>query len=591
MDPSKPSAATTSNSTSDADLASCFLAMRLGPQDVETFLQQQRRAALAPPPAREQRHLRHEATLQHEALASSLAPFQVTMNPMMLGLQSARQFWPQAQNGSQHQFDPWSSAQLQPYYSSAQSGSQHQSDPWSSAQQQPCTLSASASQYQPQAVVTASQYHYQPQAVVTASQYQYQPQAAVMASQYQPEAVVTASQYQQSGDAPDYGSSFHQRMRAIQAAQAQRMPLRERLCRTLEETRSVLLSGSPMELQLVTLPDSAAHVVHLLLQNHAEGVENYERILQSVLSGVTRRVHDFIDNKEGHEVFVALLLACTGRHAEVDAIVKAAVAPSPNGRNSLLRSAKPDYYWESCVMQLMTAASPYPDLRAKVVDRLMCEGLLVHDRADQLLDHCFATTQHEDTVIVVQCALDKFDDMIHKSSGCKCLVECYDRGTGHQIRAFNDILIRRTTEIATGQFSNYFMQHVLEHGDGETRRLLAERLMAGVAKLSLDPIGSYVVEACYQKAGLLPRVLAAFLHLDKACLVELVQGMYSNYVVHKLLDTAIDRFPRETMELARRIDALPLDVKVQPYATKVMRVVKKLFTRYGRIVDRYTRVD
>jgi hypothetical protein len=35
-------------------------------------------------------------------------------------------------------------------------------------------------------------------------------------------------------------------------------------------------------------------------------------------------------------------------------------------------------------------------------------------------------------------------------------------------------------------------------------------------------------------------VPAAFLRLDGDCLVELVQGPHSNYVVHKLLDTAIN---------------------------------------------------
>ena len=84
------------------------------------------------------------------------------------------------------------------------------------------------------------------------------------------------------------------------------------------------------------------------------------------------------------------------------------------------------------------------------------------------------------------------------------------------------------------------MQHVLEHADGETRQLLVKRLMADVVTLSDDPIGSYVVEACYQKAGLLHLVLPAFLRLDDACLVKLVRGTSANYVVHKLLDTAID---------------------------------------------------
>jgi hypothetical protein len=96
-----------------------------------------------------------------------------------------------------------------------------------------------------------------------------------------------------------------------------------------------------MELQLVTFPDSAAHVVLLLEE---EGREDWERIRQSVLAGATRRVHDFMDNREGQEVLAALLRASAGRYAEVRAIVEAAaVAHNPNGRYSLLRLAKHDH--------------------------------------------------------------------------------------------------------------------------------------------------------------------------------------------------------------------------------------------------------
>ncbi|KAM0894649.1 hypothetical protein ACQ4PT_024298 [Festuca glaucescens] len=616
MDPS----AATGQSTRDAHahLSSFFLdAMRLGePSPPE----RQRHAPLAPPPSRGQQLDRSYVAVFAE-MASPPPALQLKMSPMskmMQELEITRQFWPPskpyASLARSSNRDGYASQIGGAAFTknTTQSGTQHQSGPSSSAQQ---PLRASARQYQPGPVaasLTVSHYQqpyyasqYQPEQVaapLTASQYQpyyasqYQPErvaAPQTASQYQPyasqyqsepaAATLAASQYEPYAIVPhqsEYGSSFHQRMRAIQAAQAQAMPSRARRCRTLEETRSALLSGAPMELQLVTFPDSAAHVIYLLLHRDGEG---YEQILRSVLAGVTRGVHDFIDNKEGHKVLVELLGACAGRQDEVKAIVQAALAPDANGtRYSLLRSTKHDY-WEKCVRELMTAAAPYPDLSAMLVDRLMCEGLLKHDRGDQLLQHCFATTRHQDTVIVLQCALDKIDDMIGTASGAKCLVECYARATGHQLQAFNDILLARALEIATGKFSNYFMQHILEHGDAETSRLLVERLMADVVQLSLHSIGSYVVEACYQKAGLLPLVLAAFLRLDDDYLAQLVQGAYANYVVHKLLDTAIHVFPRETMALVRRIDGLPQHVTRRPYARKVMMVVLKLLARYGRM--------
>jgi hypothetical protein len=62
--------------------------------------------------------------------------------------------------------------------------------------------------------------------------------------------------------------------------------------------------------------------------------DDQERIRLSVLAGVRRRVHDLMDSREGHEVLVALLRACAGRHAEVHAIVHATLGRQ---RHALLR--------------------------------------------------------------------------------------------------------------------------------------------------------------------------------------------------------------------------------------------------------------
>jgi hypothetical protein len=47
----------------------------------------------------------------------------------------------------------------------------------------------------------------------------------------------------------------------------------------------------------------------------------------------------------------------------------------------------------------MTAAAPYADLCAMLVDRLLREGVLEHDRGDRVLHHCFATMRYEDCVV------------------------------------------------------------------------------------------------------------------------------------------------------------------------------------------------
>jgi hypothetical protein len=72
--------------------------------------------------------------------------------------------------------------------------------------------------------------------------------------------------------------------------------------------------------------------------------DDQERIRLSVLAGVRRRVHDLMDSREGHEVLVALLRACAGRHAEVHAIVHATLGRQ---RHALLRLTNHGYWYEN----------------------------------------------------------------------------------------------------------------------------------------------------------------------------------------------------------------------------------------------------
>ncbi|XP_051183940.1 uncharacterized protein [Lolium perenne] len=290
-----------------------------------------------------------------------------------------------------------------------------------------------------------------------------------------------------------------------------------------------------------------------------------------------------MDSREGHEVLVALLRACAGRHAEVHALVHAALGRQ---RHALLRLTNHGY-WETCLKELMTAAAPYHNLCAALVHRFLSEGVMEHANGDQLLRHCFATMPYQHTMVLVEHALINMGDMLESVSGSKCLVECYAAARGEQLRAFQETLLTHAHIIAMGEHSNYFMQHALEHGDVETRRRLLDRLLGdggGLVELALDCYGSYVAEACFQRTGMPCRVLAALLRLHDTQLAWLVRGKYSNYVVHKLLDFCKHTFPVETMNLAWRIEALPRHVTDDMYARKVMRVIKNLFPpRYNRM--------
>jgi pumilio RNA-binding family len=247
----------------------------------------------------------HEMLLQqHRHAAPSREQGYGALNRMMQGLQAARQFWPQPAYYPLEEMGSLSRAPaINGGYAPTQSACPYQSVTASSS------LSAGPGQCQPA------------------------PSAASNSLQHQHCSIANQT-------VPDYASSIIERLRAIRA---QAPAVRRYQSHTLEETRSQLLC-SDMELQLVTFPNSAAHVVRLL-QVQEEGSE---RIRHSVLAGATRRVHDLMDDREGREVLAALLRACAGRYAEVRAIVQAAaVAHNPNGRHSLLRLAKHDHGYET----------------------------------------------------------------------------------------------------------------------------------------------------------------------------------------------------------------------------------------------------
>lgn len=271
---------------------------------------------------------------------------------MEAGLQVARQSWSQQSQQQAYQWEEMgSSSGGGPYvspigaaaaannpsswYDSSARGNffstQGQSGALPSWAQKPCTLSASASQYQPVAspVEASSSTN-----TNTSLQYLYQQYASSNQS--------GAGAYALS--APDDDKHMDLRLRAIRAAQAQAgyVPYRAapaaqpRRARTLEETRSRLLKA-PIDVHVVTFPQSPAHVVKLL----EEGVD---KIRLNVLAGVTHRMHDFMDSRDGHAVLVALLRACAGRAGEVKDLVEAAAAFYPTHcRHKLLPLMKHDY--------------------------------------------------------------------------------------------------------------------------------------------------------------------------------------------------------------------------------------------------------
>jgi hypothetical protein len=163
----------------------------------------------------------------------------------MQEFQAVRQLWPQTMQPAYYPYESSSSRAGQVGFAAASYDSFVPTDTESDPASSPYSLSAGAIQYQPASSNTST------------SQYYYQTHHAV------PHRSTDASYV------PDYTRGRTRTVihpSGIPSAQPVRWQPR-----TLEETRSALLSGAPMDLQLVTFPDSAAHVVDLLLHHNADG--------------------------------------------------------------------------------------------------------------------------------------------------------------------------------------------------------------------------------------------------------------------------------------------------------------------------------
>ncbi|KAK3148123.1 hypothetical protein QOZ80_3BG0290990 [Eleusine coracana subsp. coracana] len=339
---------------------------------------------------------------------------------------------------------------------------------------------------------------------------------------------------------------------------------------TLAEVRARLLRG-PMDPALVASPETAAHVERLLQEG------GQLEVRRSVLHGVARAVHGVMQCREARDVFRALICACSGRVDELDIIVRAVIG----GNGVLLDILKHDH-GAAALKVLIMAVGQHPQLIRPLVSWLLEERLPEHCKCGEMVNHCFARMPYKACSAMIRFAIYNINSLLSSASGSIYLAECFANARDDELRMLEVMLLENTSRIATGQYSNYFMQRALECGSQSLKERIAERVAADVANLSVDKFGSYVVEACFLltcSPAPMRRVLAAFLHLPAGQLADLVRGGYSNYVVHKLLAAGKKNFPEEATVLARRIEKLPADIHREMHAQRVMRVVKKLFPR------------
>uniref|UniRef100_A0A0E0K9Z2 PUM-HD domain-containing protein n=1 Tax=Oryza punctata TaxID=4537 RepID=A0A0E0K9Z2_ORYPU len=431
-----------------------------------------------------------------------------------------------------------------------------------------CTLRANASQYQP--IGASSRSPVAAPSPSSTRRYTYPH---------------TANNYNPSADIPV--QDYQERLVVLNALRANpedplwRGVSRISQGRTPEEIRSDMLRGT-MPLQLVFFQESAAHVIRLL----DEGVDQYRL---SALAAIKRDVHRVMEDKEGCQVFMALVRACAEHKDEIHAIIAAAAAANAppvdcNGKpktTQLLRVTRQDY-GEASLRALILAAARFPDLCKLLTDCLVCERVMDHPKGDRLLNDCFRAMNYEDSKILIKFACYHANKMLLASSGSRCLVECFMNARDEELEHLEQLILANATMIAKGHYSNYFMQKVLEHGGEALKRELVVLLMADVVSLSRQQFGSYVVEACFLKGSseLKHLVISTFVSLSNDQLADVVQCGYGNYVIQKLVDTCKDEFPEETILLARRIERLPGDVLDRMSAKQVMKVVRRLFPRH-----------
>ncbi|KAL6649382.1 hypothetical protein ACP70R_013606 [Stipagrostis hirtigluma subsp. patula] len=311
------------------------------------------------------------------------------------------------------------------------------------------------------------------------------------------------------------------------------------------EIRNRLLMA-PMELVFAMVPQWSSHVVDLLQEGGQE-------VRLSVLAGVKRNVHKIMVSCEGQAVFIQLLRSCEGLPHELQGIVLAAC----NGNGFLMRIARNDSGFTS-LKELISAVAPHPQLCEALINCLLREGLMQNDSV-RILERCFTTLPYNDCSIMIRFAIATIDNMLSSTFGSECLAECFTNARNGELRALEEIILSSTHKMAKGQYSNYFLQKVLQRGSELLRERIAEGLMEDIVGLMVDRCGRFVVETCFIRTGsvpLLQRVLDVLQGLPDDRLAELVKDRSHNHVPGKLLETGRTHFPEQVLALERRIEKL-----------------------------------
>ncbi|KAJ1298403.1 hypothetical protein BS78_01G450200 [Paspalum vaginatum] len=363
-----------------------------------------------------------------------------------------------------------------------------------------------------------------------------------------------------------YASAFQSTLQA-----ANPLELDPYRCRymSLGQVRS-LLYRCPMQPLLLMFPETTAHVVRLL-------EEGDELVRRSVLLAVKGDAKVVMGSDEKHAVLVALVHACAGRPDELREIVKAMCCTSV-----FVMCVARDTNGSTTLKHLMAAVAPHPQLIDRFIRWLLRQRLLEQYNGTELLRYSFTILPYERSKIIIEHAITHIGELLFSTYGSRSLADCFKHARNDELRAFEEIILKHTDMIATGPYSNYFLQQAIEHGSDSLQVAISGRVAADLVRVCSSQFGSYVVEACFlhtRTPAPLQVVLSAFLGLSPDDLVNMVKGRYSNYVVSKLLASSKRHLPQEARMLARRIESIPEAAQSEMHARGVMAVVKKMCRR------------
>ncbi|DBA84677.1 TPA: hypothetical protein ACH3X1_006032 [Trebouxia sp. C0004] len=140
----------------------------------------------------------------------------------------------------------------------------------------------------------------------------------------------------------------------------------------------------------------------------------------------------------------------------------------------------------------------------------------------------------------------------------------------------NDIL-RSTALLATDQYGNYVIQHMLEHGPASARQEIIEKLHGQVVRLSQHKFASNVIEKCLQYGDSNSRLASVQEVLGssdgESALQVMTKDQYANYVVQKMLEVCDDS---QRQLLMTRITIFLNQLKKLTYGKHIVARVEKL---------------